>query len=75
MDIYDLVKRELENTNYDGLYSEDGECACELGDLAPCGEMQSSCTLGYKIEAGSDSEFDFLIVGDNNKCIRRGGTE
>ena len=33
---------------YDGLYAADGECACELGDLAPCGQLRDDCMMGYR---------------------------
>lgn len=67
MDILDLIIRELENTDYDGLYNEDGECGCILGDLAPCGEMPNSCIFGYKIEADSNSDFDWFVVAERTK--------
>lgn len=33
----EVVGRWLEDHGYDGLCSEDDECGCVLGDLAPCG--------------------------------------
>ncbi len=38
----------LRENGYDGLFSADLECSCELGDLAPCGDMQGDCAAGYK---------------------------
>ena len=38
----------LDENGYDGLYVS-GTCACDLSDLAPCGEGPSSdCKPGYK---------------------------
>ena len=48
MDVLDIVKNWLTDNNYDGLYSEGGECACELLDLQPCGENFSDCHPGIK---------------------------
>lgn len=41
--------RQLAKAGYDGLYSPDGECACLVGDLYPCGERQDDCEPGYKV--------------------------
>jgi|GEM_PF-880554 len=43
-----IVAKFLEESEFDGLYNEDGECACVLDDLAPCGEMSEMCRLSYK---------------------------
>ena len=38
----------LKKHNYDGIYC-DGECACEIGDLHPCGiDDDELCEPGYK---------------------------
>ena len=47
--VKDIVKEYLENNNYDGLYSDNGGCACHLSDLIPCGnEKIEQCRPGYK---------------------------
>lgn len=44
----------LKANGFDGLYSDGGECACDLSDLAPCGETEdggdfiNGCHGGYK---------------------------
>lgn len=48
MDVLDIVKDYLKNNKLDGLYSDGGECACELSDLQPCGENFSDCSPGIK---------------------------
>ena len=56
MDVYDIVAKWLEDSEYDGLYS-DGECACKKDDLAPCGNMEPSCQAGYLQPGNKDWEF------------------
>ena len=48
MDVLDIVKDYLKSNKLDGLYSDGGECACELSDLQPCGENFSECSPGIK---------------------------
>lgn len=48
MTALDIVTNYLKDNGYEGL-TRDAECACELGDLAPCGEDISHCEPGYKI--------------------------
>jgi hypothetical protein len=46
----DRVVRQLDEGDFDGLYCP-GECACERGDLMPCGigeEELYDCKPGYK---------------------------
>ena len=47
MEVIKIVYIYLKDNKYDGLYNP-GLCACELGDLAPCGEIQGNCIAGYK---------------------------
>lgn len=47
MKVEKIVKKYLEDNNYDGLYY--GEiCGCELDNLFPCGKSGYSCEPGYK---------------------------
>jgi len=64
---------DLEIKGYDGLYCSEGECACEIGDLCPCGEYSEDCNPGYKKTYDQlsesqkehfDSSMDWFIVGD-----------
>ena len=51
----EMIKKFLEEHQYDGLYSE--ECGCDLSDLMPCGgEWCIECQSGYKHTG--DFEFD-----------------
>jgi hypothetical protein len=55
-DVIDMVERTLKADGFDGLFSEDGECACTVDDLAPCGEIQGSCSAGYSVACGANSD-------------------
>jgi hypothetical protein len=64
MDIRELVKNTIEQGDYDGLYNEEGECAC-LGDF-PCeAEGIEDCKFGYYKEVPENlkEEFSFMISG------------
>lgn len=52
--IKEIVAQYLKANGYDGLYNECGECACLIGDLAPCGEMSGECVSGYKAKCDDD---------------------
>jgi hypothetical protein len=40
----------LKSNGYDGLYNDEGFCACELNDLAPCEDLSfMECKPGYKV--------------------------
>lgn len=43
-----IVKQYIEQNGFGGLFSPHYECACEKEDLAPCGEIQSTCEPGYR---------------------------
>ena len=59
MTIKKIVMEYLEKNDYDGLYSECGECACKKDDLFPCGNVDEDCKPGY-LYLGDD-DYDFLI--------------
>ena len=47
---------------YDGLYNEDGECACLRDSLAPCGHICSNCMAGHLLpDHEKRGEGDFWI--------------
>lgn len=43
-----IIEEYLKKNGYDGLYSPDDECACGIGDLAPCTDIQGECMPGYR---------------------------
>ena len=54
-DVVEMVRLHLVAGKFDGLYNP-GLCACEVDDLAPCGEIQGDCTAGYKTFDKCDEE-------------------
>ena len=49
MTVIELVEFSLKQEGYDGLYDIGGECACEIGDIAPCGHIGlTSCLAGHR---------------------------
>ncbi len=48
MNVKEIVEKFLKENNYDGLISDDSECACIIGELSPCGEMNEHCEPGYQ---------------------------
>ena len=46
--VREMVATALKAQGFDGLYNIN-ECACLIGDLGPCGEIQEHCQAGYKV--------------------------
>ena len=67
--VIDIVRKGLREDGYDGLYSENGECACLVEDLTPCGEIGSECTAGWKEDCKDclDHEADWHITSNPRK--------
>ena len=57
--VIEIIKKNLIEEGFDGLYNEDLECGCEVSDLEPCDVLQNGCTAGYKHPG--DKEYDFYI--------------
>ncbi len=50
MNVKEIVKKFLEDNGFDGLWSNDNECGCEISDLMPCGQVEENdCSPGVKI--------------------------
>ena len=47
--VVQMVERFLRKNGYDGLFQPEGPCGCELGDIAPCGQIGGDCEAGYKV--------------------------
>lgn len=58
--VIQMVRLHLQTNGYGGLVADDIECGCELGDLAPCGEIGGGCQAGYR-HVKSESPHDFVI--------------
>lgn len=45
----EIIMAYLVANGFDGLYNRDGECACEVADLFPCGSAGVRwCRAGYR---------------------------
>ena len=72
MNVVEIVEDYLKKNGFDGLYN-DGNCACEIGELAPCDNMDSNCEPGYKIpypgpeECGLDGGCNFHMSRNKPK--------
>jgi len=64
LSVKEIVEQYLEAHGFDGLYDDDADCGCFLGDLMPCDCCLCNCQGGY---AFIDSEGDRRIGG------KRGG--
>ena len=63
MTVKEIITEFLSAGGFDGL-SYDGECACLIGDLAPCENLNTECEAGYRINAEPGSEHGFRIVSE-----------
>lgn len=50
MVVIDMLVVFMKENGYDGLFQENGVCACKLGDLIPCQCDFSNCRFGYLSE-------------------------
>lgn len=57
MTLQEIVEQYLKSHGYAGLYHPDGECACEAGDLWPCGYPNGDCKVGHYVDCpGAECE-------------------
>ena len=52
--VIEIVAEYLEANGYGGLF-HNGDCGCELNDLAPCCEALTDCEAGYRV-VGCDAQ-------------------
>ena len=55
--VREIVKEWLQAHGYDGLCSDDFECACTPEDLMPCCEACERCEAGYKHPGDGDCDW------------------
>ena len=68
IDVKGMVESYLKEHGYDGLVQEDGECACLLSDLSPCGDMLPRCRAGHRVECDANVHEDDRPNGCEGKC-------
>lgn len=64
-DCRDIIEQYLRENRYGGLYDENGECACAVDHLFPCGENYLQCKPGYKVNCTPECEHDFTYSDED----------
>lgn len=60
--VKEIVSEWLSENGYDGLFSPDGGCGCDLNDLFCCmGEGCENCICAYKGEPPVDEDGDYWM--------------
>jgi len=62
-----LVNVELQFGEWDGLYNEQGDCACLISDLSPDTCMTEDCRAGYKVPCDCGEGHEYHIVPERLK--------
>ena len=62
MNVREMLEKNLRENGYDGLVSDDAECACEIGELVPCECDFTACKPGYKVPCRCGMGCDFHIT-------------
>lgn len=62
MNVREMLEKNLRENGFDGLVHEEGECACEIGELVPCASDFTSCRSGYKVNCACGMGCDFHIT-------------
>ena len=48
MNVRELVKMALVDRGFDGLYNDQIDCACQVGDISPGDCINKDCHAGYE---------------------------
>ena len=68
MTVKEIIENWLVNWGYDGLFDEDCDCACLVGDLQPCDGGMMNCQAGYKIPCPPDcGGHDYHIAAEREQ--------
>lgn len=62
MNVREMLEKSLRENGFDGLVHEEGECACQIGELVPCESDFTSCHPGYKVACQCGNGCDFHIT-------------
>ena len=61
-----ILEEWLTANHFDGLYHGDFDCACDLGDLAPCDDSMAGCEPGYKTKCNCGEEHNFHMSAERD---------
>ncbi|HPA81139.1 MAG TPA: hypothetical protein PLS95_10035 [Thermoanaerobaculales bacterium] len=68
LNVLEIVTERLTADGYDGLYNPDTGCACEVGHLAPCGEISGDCIAGWKVSCScGDHDWHISSASDGEQ--------
>ena len=69
LNIKEMVRRFLVKEGFEGLFNEDGECACKLDELITCdGDLPIiDCEAGYIVPCEEGSDFNYCIGREKPK--------
>jgi hypothetical protein len=70
MNTLQLVAFVLKQEQYDGLSQAFGECACEIADLAPCGNIGHDCYASYRHWC-EDADCEYTATNGRHWHMRR----
>lgn len=66
----EMIRKYLKDNDYDGLFSNEGECACVPDDLCPCGEPPLDCEAGYR-QTCDCGDHDFHIGEERENTVSK----
>jgi hypothetical protein len=67
--VKEIINVYLRDFGFDGLWNPDGECACVINDLSPCGDMCEKCEAGYRHKCNC-GEHDYHIGREKRGRIK-----
>ena len=62
MNVRGIIENFLKTNQFDGLFNESLECACEIGDLVPCESDPLDCEPGWKEPCDCPEEHQWHIT-------------
>lgn len=71
MNVKNMVEEFLDLYDYEGLFNDIAECACDRDNLFPCGSKGvENCRPGYKVKCDPNDVhgFDWMILEEVVKC-------
>lgn len=73
MTVVEIIEEYLRGHGYDGLYADDAECGCRLGDLAPCESYVLTCMAGVLKPCEPEERWwgDGNIIGPRNEAVSK----
>ena len=61
MNVREILIDYLIGNGFDGLFNEDGTCACSIDELCACGDPTEHCQPGIKVPCDCPEHCDYHI--------------